>query len=326
MSDATYQSANYQAQGGNTWVIGTNGTLEINGAVTGLTPGVNVFVDSVTGSNSNDGSSWANAVATIDYAVSLCTANKGNKIFVAPGHTETVTAASGIDLDVAGISVIGLGQGTNRPTITMGTATSASLDFSAANCRICNLRFACNIDNLAAFIIGGANDATIEDCEFANGSSKEYLTAITVPTTYDNWTIRRCRFIQASDPAGTNGGAGTGCIYIVDSENVLIEDCEFRGNFETALIHNKTTAATNLWVRRCWGIMGTATADALPFVLVSTASGGVAQTYITNPNSLDVTEATFTGTFGAAFFNFQSYFGNDGGGGQLAVAGQTAAS
>ena len=45
-----------------------------------------------------------------------------------------------------------------------------------------------------------------------------------------------------------------------------------------------------------------------------------------NPNEAATTEATLSGTFPALVFNFQSFFGNDGGGGQNAIASQAAAS
>lgn len=273
------------------------------------------------------GPGWApeNAYTTIDSAVSACTANNNDLVIVLPGHAETIVAASAIDLDIAGVTVIGLGQGSNRPTVTFGTATTASIDFSAANCTLKNIRCVSNVDSLAAFVIGGAGTATIEDCDFLGASAKEALTAITVPTTFDDWTIRRCKFIQATDPAGTNGGAGTGAVYIVDSENVLVEGCEFRGAWETAFIHNRTTGAANLWVRNCYGILTTATADAVPFVLATGATGGADRCSFINLNETQVTEATLSGTFQAGFFNFLTYYGNDGGGGQLAVAGQAAA-
>ena len=36
-------------------------------------------------------------LATIDYAVGLCTAGQGDLIIVLPGHVETVSAAGGLD-------------------------------------------------------------------------------------------------------------------------------------------------------------------------------------------------------------------------------------
>lgn len=326
MSDSTYQTKVYMQQGGDVLVVKPGGLIRLEGTLTGITKGNLYHVDSAVGSDSNDGLSWSTAFGTIDYAIGQCTANNGDVILVAAGHAETIITASGIDLDVAGVTVQGLGQGTNRPTVTFGTSTAATIDFSAANCTLSNIRCVNNVDSLASFIEGGAGTATIEDCDFITSGGKEALCGIYVPTTYDDWAIRRCRFVQPTDPAGTNAATGTGAIFIIDSENVLVEDCEFRGCWETAFIHNKTTAAANLWVKRCYGLGSTSTADAVPFVLVSTATGGAERCSFINPNETQVTEATLSGTFGAGFFNFQSFFGNDGGGGQLAVASQSAAS
>lgn len=310
-------------------MAGITRTRQIMAALLASMPPVvgNVFFVNENQSGASDSTNYGTApdetFATIGAALSACAANNGDHIIVFPNHTETITAASGIDFTKAGVTMIGLGRGASKPTLTLSTATSASLDFSAADCVLRNFRFSCGIDNLAAFIIGGAGNATIEDCEFLT-TSTQALSGITVPTTFDDWKIRRCLFSQTTDPAGTNGGAGTGAIYLVDSENVLIEDCEFRGKWETAFIHNRTTGAANLWVRRCWGICSLA--DAVPFVLASGATGGADRCSFITPAEAAVTEATLSGTFTAGFFNFQSYFGNDGGGGQLAVASQTAAS
>jgi hypothetical protein len=286
------------------------------------------YVSSVIGSNNNTGlgDPLKDSLATIDYAVGLTTANKGDIIVVAPDHVETITAAAGIDADVAGISIIGLGNGTNRPTITIGTATTATARINAANVKIANLRFtAGTAQTLVKMLNVNADDATIEDCEFIGTSTATFVvsSAINIATTKDGTAIRRCLFRQGTDPALVNAAADTGCIYLVDSENVLIEDCEFRGFWESAAIHNKTTGAANLWVRRCRGIISLA--DAQPFLLVSTATGGADRCSFITPAEAATTEATLSGTFGAGFFNFQSFFGNDGGGGQLAIASQAAA-
>ena len=79
--------------------------------------------------------------ATIDAAVGACTANAGDVIYVMPGHTETVIKASGLDLDVAGITIIGIGTGSLRPTINFTTVVGADMDVVAANVTIQNILF-----------------------------------------------------------------------------------------------------------------------------------------------------------------------------------------
>src|SRR4030095_6142797 len=97
------------------------------------------FVSSTTGSNGNDGSSPQSAFATIDYAIGKCTANKGDTIVVMQNHAETLTAAGSITADVAGINIIGLGTGTDRPELTFSTATTASFLITAANVLVANI-------------------------------------------------------------------------------------------------------------------------------------------------------------------------------------------
>src|SRR5688572_29807952 len=100
------------------------------------TTGAVYFVHS-SGSNGNKGTSSDQPFATIDYAVSRCAANKGDQVIVMPGHTETTTA---IGLDVAGVAVIGLGFGRNRPALTATTAATDLVNVSAASCAMTNIR------------------------------------------------------------------------------------------------------------------------------------------------------------------------------------------
>ncbi|MCR4340841.1 MAG: hypothetical protein NUW01_13255, partial [Gemmatimonadaceae bacterium] len=66
----------------------------------------------------NAGTNPSHPLATIDAAVGKCTANNGDLILVAEGHSETLTAA--ITADIAGITIWGLGWGNNRPALTVG--------------------------------------------------------------------------------------------------------------------------------------------------------------------------------------------------------------
>jgi len=144
------------------------------------------FVCSVTGT---DGAGYGQnpdaPCATIDYAIGLCTANKGDVIYVLPGHTETVSATS-IALDVAGITIIGLGNGSNRPTFTFGAA-AATITVSAANCAWKNCRFVANFLNVAAaFTLGAANNFTLDGNSFIDTSSILNFISIVVTGSTDN--------------------------------------------------------------------------------------------------------------------------------------------
>lgn len=165
--------------------------------------------------------------ATIDYAIGLCTADKGDRIYVMPGHAETISAAGAIDCDVAGISIIGLGNGTNRPTITAGTANTVDIDIDAANVTIENIRFISNFLDIAALIDVNADDFTLRKCEFteagANLNSKIIVQDAAAGGS-DRITIENCKCI-ATDSTNTHfvNFAGTGDGHIVRN-NILIGD------------------------------------------------------------------------------------------------------
>jgi hypothetical protein len=91
-------------------------------------------------------------VATLDYAVGLCTANNDDIIYLLPGHAENVGSATACVLDIAGVRVIGLGNGALRPTLTITTATTATISITAANCTIENVLVLGGFLNVAAAI------------------------------------------------------------------------------------------------------------------------------------------------------------------------------
>ena len=114
----------------------------------------------IVGSDENDGT-YRKPFATVDFAFSQCTPDRGDIIMVMPGYTQTISAAAGIDMDVAGVAVIGLGNANSRPTITFDTATTADIDINAANIALMNFRF---IGNIAASTrpLVGLCDQTVE--------------------------------------------------------------------------------------------------------------------------------------------------------------------
>jgi hypothetical protein len=269
------------------------------------------FVDSGSGAAGNSGARPDEALSTLDAAVGKCTANRGDVIIVLPGHAETIVAAGGVALDVAGISVIGLGRGTLKPTFTFGTATTADINVSAANILFKNFRLVSDINDLGMFLDVDEGNFTVEDCDFVTSSAKEALNFINLATTKDDFVIRNCRFFQPTDPAGSDGGDNTGGIYVVDSENILVEDCEYYGNFETAFFHNKTTAAKNVWIVNCRGINVLSGSETVQ--LVDGCNGAIVGGGFITPAEAAQVVATLVGTMGNSFFVLApGTFGNDG--------------
>eukprot|EP00918_Siedleckia_nematoides_P098229 GHVU01215037.1.p2 GENE.GHVU01215037.1~~GHVU01215037.1.p2 ORF type:complete len:344 (+),score=72.00 GHVU01215037.1:1551-2582(+) len=282
------------------------------------------FVKDTTGSDNNGGWEPDRPLATINAAIGKCTANRGDIVAVMPGHAESITGAAAINLSVAGVTVMGFGVGSLKPTITFNTPTTTTIKYNASNCMLKNLRLTNNIDSLAMFLDCAVDYCYAEDLDFDIVAAKEAVSFIQLTTTKDNFFFKRLTARQGSDPTGTDGGAGTGFCYMVDSENIYFEDCDFYGNFETAIFHNRTTAAKNLWVINCRGIQLLSGAE--PFQLVAGCNGAMSGGGFITPAETAATEATLVGTLGDSFFILPpGNFGNDGGaGGQGGIIVATA--
>src|SRR5208337_1320754 len=126
------------------------------------------FVSSIAGADANSGTepSARYPLATIAHALTLCTPNNGDIIYCMPGHAETITGAAGIALNVAGVSLIGIGNGFLRPTITFTTATNAQMTVTAANQLIQNFNFVGDFAALAAMISVTAAGVSFQSCNF----------------------------------------------------------------------------------------------------------------------------------------------------------------
>lgn len=184
------------------------------------------------------GKSPASPFATIDYAIGQCTVNNGDKILVMPTHAETVSGAAGIDFDVAGVTVIGLGEGPNRPTITM-SAVASTIHFDAIGSRLENCLILFTEDTTIGIDIDKA-DCIVRNCEFRNkltATAKEAVTMIDVTSAAnaaDRTLIDGCRFFAQT--AGTTQAIELGEV----NDKVRIKGCEFWGDYSTAAIHNPT--------------------------------------------------------------------------------------
>lgn len=266
--------------------------LELAGVVT---TGKIYYVHSGTGASGNSGLTQYEPLATIDQAINKCTANKGDIIFVMPGHAETISAAAGIDADVAGISIIGLGVGESRPVITFATAAAADVDIDAANILISNLVFKNDIDNQTAAIDVNAAGFVMEDCELLEGSSKQFLIGIDIAE--DRCTIRRCYIKSVA------AGANSAIKISAAKDRITIEDCEVFGDFADACIHNPTgTVATRLSIKN--NILTNLQSGDHAIELVSACTGVIARNIV---NSTLAGIATQTAIDPGACYTSENY-------------------
>lgn len=200
----------------------------------------NVFFVSSTAAGRSDninthGTNSITPFATLDFAVGACTANNGDLIYIMPGHTETLGSAGALDLDVAGITIVGLGNGQSRPKFTLAVATTADIDVDAANITIQNIII--DMTGVNAIISGldvNAADFCMIDCEIIFATALvSVASALTTDGNADRMIIERCTF------RGLDAGAvGTIAVDLYAAggttlENILIADCYFVGAFGT---------------------------------------------------------------------------------------------
>lgn len=131
---------------------------------TGLLPGQR------GGSDGNRGT-FDSPFSSLSGAVAQCAANRGDIIFVKPGHSETISSSTALTLSIAGVAVIGLGTGTSRPKFTIDTANTATINVTAANISMLNCQIIGNFLSIAAaFTLTTAKWFTLQNCYIADTS------------------------------------------------------------------------------------------------------------------------------------------------------------
>lgn len=215
--------------------------------VANLAAGRTFYVNNAASNESdtpNGGTSWLNPLATIDYAIGLCTANRGDVIMVGAGHAETVTAAAGIAADVGGISIIGVANGNLRPTITFTTDAAATMTISAASVRLENFRFVCNIDDQVEMLAMSAASPIVRGCEFVMGDATYDAEAgITGTSGVSRALIENCHLFSTSTTAITSGA-----IVLATGSHSKIRNNEIYGYFGTAgaIVNSAATSNFNV--------------------------------------------------------------------------------
>lgn len=237
-----------------------------------MTTGSVFFVHSGTGSNGYDGKTPDRPLASIDYAIGLCTANKGDLIIVMAGHAETISAAGGITADIAGISIIGLGNGSNRPTLSF-SATAATFAISAANVTVANLRVTPTIDEVVKMFHVTAARCTLDNIEHFETASCQTIQFLLTTNAADYITVRNCYHYQANA-----AGSAQLWIELVGVDNARILDNTFilaLNNAATSAVINGSTAVVNCQIARNVILQTGGTTQVSAILLASTSTGFV---------------------------------------------------
>lgn len=259
------------------------GTLD--GEVTVLqnaTPGINsvgtgsiFYVDS-SASNGN-ALTWATAKTTLDAVIALCEDGRGDVVYVAQGHAETL--AADITLDIDTVTIIMLGSGTDMPSFTYDTTTDEII-IDAQGVTIYGGRYIAGIAEVAAaFTLADESDYfQIIGGEFPEPGTAtfEFDKVFQLVTGADNGTIAYCTIInQAATPGMTS---------VVDGGAAAIDSLAFIGNHvnvdaDVAIIFSDQ-ADTNLIIARNTLIQEDV--DKYNIQLTSTATGIIADNLLCN--------------------------------------------
>jgi len=200
------------------------------------------FVDSGS-ANASDAAGFGQnpdaPCATIDYAIGLATASNGDWIVAMPGHTDTVSAAGSIAADVAGIRIIGLGEGINRPVISW-SAAAGYVSVTAANVTFENLVFdmspGTGLAATGVSIYKDVTDTKFDKCTFLlNNGAGQVTHAIYAEAGGTRTQVANCQFLGAMD-------SQTGVSDVIQVAGAAVNDvkisgCDIRAYSSNALIY-----------------------------------------------------------------------------------------
>ena len=186
----------------------------INREIPELAPGAKVFFvsdsDDTTVGPINLGAIFpsdedgvARVYTTIQAAVNAAAASRGDVVVVLPGYDHTL--ARNDSWNTAGIHIVGIGNGENRPTIRYA-AIGDQVDVAANYVHIKNLRFMADADSvtIGLDLDTGFGGAHVENCVFDwDSNAQNFVTMLR--NGQDNAVIENNQF-RAEDTAGTQVG------------------------------------------------------------------------------------------------------------------------
>jgi hypothetical protein len=164
-------------------------------------------------------------------------------------------------VDVAGLTIIGLGKGAARPTFD-ASAIAGDFKLAAASTHIENLLFTSGVDATTGLLEISAADCTVKNCEFRDVTGQATDCLITVDGA-DRLLIEGCKWIMAA-AAGANSA-----IALDGSDDCIIRDFSIYGNFAVGGIDLRTTASARIQIHTgyIW------TANAADICIVDTITG-----------------------------------------------------
>jgi len=151
--------------------------------------------------------------------------NESPIIVCKSSHAETLTAAV-TKATTTGVTIIGLGTGTSRPTFTVGGAVYG-IDTTAAGSswRFYNLRFASSTAAASARIRIRGNGCLVKDCDFTFGTSDTANpVGVSIESSFNR--LEGCTFTASGDATTRPGSA---VAFGGSTFGNYLKDCTFDG-------------------------------------------------------------------------------------------------
>lgn len=200
------------------------------------------FVDALNGNDANKGdkdSPWA----SIDYALSRCTADAGDGIFLLPNSQETITLSTDLAADKDGVSIIGLGRYESQPSFLLDAAAGLGT-VTANNVMFKNINFIAGYADIAQALTITGKGCMLDSCRFTENTTNEnYVDVIhagVADNDYDGLVIRNCEFVM------NDAAAVTAIDLLKNAQDVKIIGNRITGDFDASPYAPIYCAATEI--------------------------------------------------------------------------------
>ena len=208
-----------------TWVNGLSSSTGPNyvGYKPTWTSGTVLWVDSQTGDDDNDGLLEELPKATLASAVDDAGTDNADTIIIKSGHQETLSSSQSFS-SKAGLTIVGLGTGNNRPRFTC-SGTVDMWAVNASNIWIENIYFAASTGEALSRLKIVEPGVTVKDCYFQCGTQDTTDTVFLGPDS-TNCRLTGCTFVSTGTTSAQPGRA------VFCNEAILgivMEDCTFDG-------------------------------------------------------------------------------------------------
>jgi hypothetical protein len=153
----------------------------------------------------NQGLELLSPFSTTSKAISSATTGRGDTVLYLPGHTESIASAAAIAASKNAMLFKSMDRQA-KATFTWATLTTATWTVAGADVTFEDVNFVCSKDELAKFFAITGARCTFRRCRFTmTATSIQTITAVDVGTGADDCTIEDCEFFALVGAAAAGG-------------------------------------------------------------------------------------------------------------------------